>query len=185
MVSPPSPTEMFPFGEFPSLNGMCRAVNPTREVPFGHPQIKGCMRLPGAYRRLPRPSSALKPSYPLDGVAAESPTLALTSTCVSLAYQTIHGVQREPHQRLTPAISSKPSRPRTSPIEEGILCTSLKFTYGGDPAAGSPTATLLRLLPPRRPQIRHHPKVMPHLKPTRLERRAVCARSRDVFTARC
>jgi len=44
---------------------------------------------------------------------------------------------------------------------------------------------LLRLLPPRRPQIRHHPKVMPHLKPTRLERRAVCARSRDVFTARC
>ncbi len=25
---------------------------------------------------------------------------------------------------------------------------------GGDPAAGSPTATLLRLLPPRRPQIR-------------------------------
>jgi len=44
---------------------------------------------------------------------------------------------------------------------------------------------LLRLLPPRRPQIRHHPKVTPHLKPTRLERRAVCARSRDVFTARC
>jgi hypothetical protein len=85
MVSPPSPTEMLPFGEFPSLNGMCRAVNPTREVPFGHPQIKGCMRLPGAYRRLPRPSSALKPSYPLDGVAAESPTLALTSTCVSFA----------------------------------------------------------------------------------------------------
>ncbi len=37
---------------------------------------------------------------------------------------------------------------------------------GGDPAAGSPTATLLRLLPPWG------------------ERRAVCARSRDVFTAR-
>ena len=37
---------------------------------------------------------------------------------------------------------------------------------GGDPAAGSPTATLLRLLPPW------------------VERRAVCARSRDVFTAR-
>ena len=26
---------------------------------------------------------------------------------------------------------------------------------GGDPAAGSPTATLLRLLPPHRTQIRH------------------------------
>jgi len=25
----------------------------------------------------------------------------------------------------------------------------------------------------------------PHLNPTRVERRAVCARSRDVFTARC
>ena len=29
---------------------------------------------------------------------------------------------------------------------------------GGDPAAGSPTATLLRLLPPCKPQIRHDPK---------------------------
>jgi len=106
MVSPPSPTEMFPFGEFPSLNGMRWVIRPTREVPFGHPQINGCMRLPGAFRRLPRPSSVPKPSYPLDGVATESPTFALTSTCVSLAYQTIHGVQREGHT-FAPAISSR------------------------------------------------------------------------------
>jgi hypothetical protein len=32
------------------------------------------------------------------------------------------------------------------------------FNYvGGDPAAGSPTATLLRLLPPCEPQVRHDP----------------------------
>ena len=27
--------------------------------PFGNPRIKGCSRLPGAYRRVPRPSSPL------------------------------------------------------------------------------------------------------------------------------
>ena len=31
-------------------------------------------------------------------------------------------------------------------------------SLGGDPAAGSPTAALLRLLPPHRPQIRRTPK---------------------------
>ena len=35
---------------------------------FGHPGIKGRVRLPRAYRSLPRPSSLLKPSNPLTGV---------------------------------------------------------------------------------------------------------------------
>ena len=30
-----------------------------RVSPFGHPRIKGCSRLPAAYRRVPRPSSPL------------------------------------------------------------------------------------------------------------------------------
>lgn len=115
MVSPPSPTEMFPFGEFPSLNGMRRVIGPTREVPFGHPQINGCMHLPGAYRRLPRPSSAPKPSHPLGGVAAESPTIALTSTCVSLAYLPFTAFNARNHF-LAPAISSRPM-PRTSQMK--------------------------------------------------------------------
>jgi len=35
---------------------------------FGDLRIKDCMRLPGAYRSLPRPSSALKPSHPSHSV---------------------------------------------------------------------------------------------------------------------
>ena len=55
---------------------------------------------------------------------------------------------------------------------------------GGDPAAGSPTATLLRLNPPYKAQIRHGQlSTMPHQNLIRVVRRAVCARSRDVFTA--
>ena len=31
--------------------------DPTRVTPFGHPRIKACLRLPEAFRSLPRPSS--------------------------------------------------------------------------------------------------------------------------------
>ena len=34
------------------------------EVPFGYPRILDCVRLPEAYRSLPRPSSAPKPNHP-------------------------------------------------------------------------------------------------------------------------
>lgn len=55
---------------------------------------------------------------------------------------------------------------------------------GGDPAAGSPTATLLRLNPPYEAPVRHgQHSTMPHPNLIRVVRRAVCARSRDVFTA--
>lgn len=40
---------------------------------FGHLWFNACMRLAKAYRSLPRPYSALKPSHPLPGV-----TLPLT-----------------------------------------------------------------------------------------------------------
>ena len=39
-----------------------------QEVLFGDPRIEDCMRLPGAYRSLPRPSSAPKPSHPTGSV---------------------------------------------------------------------------------------------------------------------
>ena len=32
---------------------------PRRVAPFGYPRIAGCLLLPAAFRRLPRPSSAL------------------------------------------------------------------------------------------------------------------------------
>ncbi len=39
-----------------------------QEVLFGDPRIEDCVRLPGAYRSLPRPSSAPKPSHPTGSV---------------------------------------------------------------------------------------------------------------------
>lgn len=41
-----------------------------QEVPFGHLRFKGRMRLAGAYRSLPRPSSALEPSHPPGSIRA-------------------------------------------------------------------------------------------------------------------
>jgi len=37
-------------------------------TPFGNLRIEDCLRLPGAYRSLPRPSSPPKPSHPPSGV---------------------------------------------------------------------------------------------------------------------
>ena len=34
-------------------------ASPWRVAPFGHPRINGCLRLPAAFRSLPRPSSSL------------------------------------------------------------------------------------------------------------------------------
>ena len=59
---------MLPFGGFPPLLGVPQ-VNLQQEVLLGHLRIEGCVRLPGAYRSLPRPSSAPKPSHPSGGVS--------------------------------------------------------------------------------------------------------------------
>jgi len=66
-----------------------------QEVPFGDLGIYGCMRLPRAYRSLPRPSSAPKPSHPPGGVGVSGSTkvtrlalnqaLCATSTSVILS----------------------------------------------------------------------------------------------------
>jgi hypothetical protein len=76
LISLPLPTWMFPFGRFafpgprPGIPGLRK--EPQCEVAFGHPRINACLRLPGAYRSLPRPSSPPKPSHPPDGVAVPS-----------------------------------------------------------------------------------------------------------------
>jgi len=56
----------FRSGRSRSLPG-ATGVYPRQEVPFGHPRFYGCMRLAGAFRSLPRPSSAPEPSHPLGG----------------------------------------------------------------------------------------------------------------------
>ena len=63
MISFPPATEMFQFAGLPRP-GLCIQPGvtghyPSRVSPFGHPRIKACSLLPGAFRCLPRPSSAL------------------------------------------------------------------------------------------------------------------------------
>lgn len=85
---------MFSFREFPFLVGTSGAVNPRQDVPLGDLRIEGCMRLPGAYRCLPRPSSAPEPSHPPVGVGVSDPV----STKPSLVPETlepVHGVHRK------------------------------------------------------------------------------------------
>ena len=65
LISCPLPTKMLQFGRFPLAN-----ASAMREVPFGHPRFRGSMRLPGAFRRLARPSSASEPSYSPTSLAA-------------------------------------------------------------------------------------------------------------------
>ena len=51
-------------------------------VALGNPEIKFCVRIPQAYRSLPRPSSQLKPSYPSNSL--RNIRLRLSSLPVSL-----------------------------------------------------------------------------------------------------
>jgi hypothetical protein len=151
------------------------------EVLFGDPRINVCMQLPEAYRSLPRPSSALKPSHPSHSVVTSKPGPTagvgaytrrhrLTGLAAPVGF-TLHPrhFSRELHQ---------------CDCEWSSRCFLASVFLGGDPAAGSPTATLLRLNPPYEAQVRHgQHSTMPHLNLIRVVRRAVCARSRDVFTA--
>jgi hypothetical protein len=63
MISFPPATEMFQFAGLPppGLFGSARGELDfsSRVSPFGHLRIDVCSRLPGAFRSLPRPSSAL------------------------------------------------------------------------------------------------------------------------------
>ena len=110
------------------------------------------MHLPGAYRSLPRPSSALKPSHPSHSVVTSKyitvPTAGvgaytwphyrtqMSNLRDDLALHPRH-FSRELHILIL-SFGSSGNIPRTIPF----------FVLGGDPAAGSPTATLLRLNPP-------------------------------------
>ncbi len=61
MISVPPATEMFQFAGLP-LPALCIQTRvtghyPSRVSPFGHLRFNGCLRLPEAFRSLPRPSS--------------------------------------------------------------------------------------------------------------------------------
>lgn len=56
LLSLPAATEMFQFAAFARPSGRARP-SAGRVAPFGHPRVKGRVRLAGAFRSLPRPSS--------------------------------------------------------------------------------------------------------------------------------
>lgn len=68
LISFPLPTKMLQLGRLPYPKGMHRVT--VQDVQLGDPRIIASMRLPGAYRSLARPSSALEPSHPPCGVTA-------------------------------------------------------------------------------------------------------------------
>ena len=59
LISLPPGTEMFQFPGFASRRSVMTVREDGRVSPFGHPGLTGCVRLPPAYRSLPRPSSPL------------------------------------------------------------------------------------------------------------------------------
>ena len=130
--------------------GTPKAVNLRQDVPLGDLRIKGCMRLPGAYRCLPRPSSAPEPSHPPIDVGVSDPV----SSKPSLVPETLEPVHGGHHKAvdtlLRPSLKSFLLSCMTHWTQYPLSCmvgVSGSF-LGGDPAAGSPAATLLRLLPP-------------------------------------
>ncbi len=79
LVSFPAGTKMLQFPAFPFLSEQ-----------FRYPWFEACMRLARAYRSLPRPSSALEPSYPLNGLQNSLPdksTNAKTECAITQSVQ--------------------------------------------------------------------------------------------------
>ena len=137
-----------------------------RVAPFGHPGITACVQLPQAYRSLPRPSS------PLDAKASTmrliafdlivlsvpaSPAMGPASTMV-FGFLTPSSGHHAGDRHIHPSIvkerkhrcgvlgaeCGRHGRTFVRAAEAGDYSSLQK---GGDPAAGSPTATLLRLRP--------------------------------------
>jgi hypothetical protein len=68
LISFPAVTRMFRSTAFPTITGHSEEY----EVIFSNHRIIGFLHLPGAYRSLTRPSSALEPSHSPIGVASRS-----------------------------------------------------------------------------------------------------------------
>ncbi len=138
-----------------------------RVSPFGHLRITAYVRLPEAFRSLSRPSSPVRAKastvrpFPLDRICSlvhrpkgpqtrhsgPPPKVLFLSLCYSLFPSPGLSINSSFGGGAIPCTldSREPFRP------EGPTRRSLK---GGDPAAGSPTATLLRLRPSHRARLR-------------------------------
>ncbi len=144
------------------------------------------MPLPEAYRSLPRPSSPPKPSHPPSGVVASDDFNIPADACAN----PMHGINHGPLARYAL---------RISPLDETLHLTDAGHAQTSFQCVAVPpefvTKEVIRLQVPLQPpcydfsplaelRFDHPNKRWPRLNPTRVKRRAVCARSRDVFTAR-
>jgi hypothetical protein len=139
--------------------------DPRRVSPFGHLRIKAYVRLPEAFRSLSRPSSpvrakastvrpstldriCLRPGPPLPRThlrCGALPQLPLLLPFPLPVFSINSGLESARIGRSTCELLSAP---------KSLLDLLQK---GGDPAAGSPTATLLRLRPSHRARLRPLP----------------------------
>jgi hypothetical protein len=173
LISIPAGTEMF---QFPALASFrMTKLAPGRVSPFGHPEITARVQLPQAYRSLPRPSSPLDAkastvcliafdlttswgeyysplhlflgvdSFPGPNSNELNPHNIPPSVVKELKVKELGGSDTA---RATPEAFRRTSRYPHHRWYGRMTCAPYSaFQKGGDPAAGSPTATLLRLRP--------------------------------------
>ncbi len=140
LISLPPGTEMFQFPGLAPFRVTDLAVR--RVSPFGHPGLTAHVQLPQAYRSLSRPSS------PLDAKAS-------TVCLIAFDLNSFHwcGFLTPDHTFILQlSKSSEASAERSAGDTRELSRAKTAGAYlllqkGGDPAAGSPTATLLRLRP--------------------------------------
>ena len=134
-----------------------------RVSPFGHPRINAYVRLPEAFRSLSRPSSPVRAKAStvrpcsLDRISLSGPPFLRTRVGASSLARLHNPVlypcfQSNTVQRECFSQDARPVRPFRFPEEAYSV-----LQKGGDPAAGSPTATLLRLRPSHRARLRRLP----------------------------
>ncbi len=157
LLSFPAGTEMFHFPAFPPLALWVQARvtghDPSRVSPFGDPRITARMAAP---RGLSQPSHVLRrllvPRHP--PCALSSLTHAGGARCARCALVKL----RSDRAVGAPARSFRAQqRASSGDSRHGIDGKGMLPKKGGDPAAPSGTATLLRLRPDRRPRLRRLP----------------------------
>ena len=89
-----------------------RRYRPRQEVLFGYLRIEACMRLPGAYRSLPRPSSVPKPSHPSGGLSCRIYYGTHTRLTLSRGLCTAFIANRSSQTTATPLVSELSLRDR-------------------------------------------------------------------------
>src|SRR5215207_1934914 len=147
-----------------------------RVSPFGHPRISAYVRLPEAFRSLSRPSSPVRAKAStvrpcsLDRISSHAASLPRG---FNPAHRSFLDIRRCSRLLLDALLNPTSQYPCFQSIRLGECLTSAldlracafdrlaaaysRLQKGGDPAAGSPTATLLRLRPSHRARLRRLP----------------------------